>query len=147
MRLRNLPIAALVVAVLVTGTASEADAGAIGRRDRMRHLLNVVRKHHDLPTFRLNRELSSDALRHSRRMAQEGTVFHTRDLYGVVRSYSPSCWGENVGMAGRMRRVLRLWMQSSGHRANILRGAFRRVGIGVAKVNGSVWITVIFYGR
>lgn len=143
---RRLPVIVLVVAVLFAGTATEADAGASRRRDRMLHLLNGVRTHHDLPTFRLNRELSSDALRHSRRMAREGSVFHTRDLYGVVRSYSPSCWGENVGMAGSMRRVLRLWMRSSGHRANILRRAFRRVGVGVAKADGSVWITVIFYG-
>ncbi|HET9672641.1 MAG TPA: CAP domain-containing protein [Actinomycetota bacterium] len=143
---RQLSVIGLVVAMLLTGAVGEANAGALRRRDQMLHLLNGVRRNHDLPTVRLNRELSADALRHSRRMASKGSVFHTRDLYGLVRSYTPSCWGENVGMAGTMRTVLRLWMRSSGHRANVLRRSFRRVGIGVAKASGSVWITVIFYG-
>jgi uncharacterized protein YkwD len=37
-------------------------------------------------------------------------------------------------------------MHSADHRANILRRAFRRVGVGVVKARGSVWVTVIFYG-
>jgi uncharacterized protein YkwD len=79
-------------------------------------------------------------------MAAAGDLFHTQDLHQAVRSYDPSCWGENVGMARYIKTVLRLWMHSSGHKANILRRAFRRVGIGVAKSNGTVWVTVIFYG-
>jgi uncharacterized protein YkwD len=146
MSYRKLPIIVLVVAVLLTATASRADAGAVDRRSRMLHLLNGVRNRHGLPTFRVNRELSTEALRHSRRMAAAGDLFHTQDLYQAVRSYDPSCWGENVGMARYIKTVLRLWMHSSGHKANILRRAFRRVGIGVAKSNGTVWVTVIFYG-
>jgi uncharacterized protein YkwD len=147
MSYRRLPIIVLVVAVLVSGTAAPADAGAVSRRNKMLHLLNGVRRHHGLPTFRINRELSTKALRHSRRMAEANTLFHTRDLFRVVRSYHPSCWGENVGRAAYMKSVLRLWMRSSGHRANILRRAFRRVGIGVVGARGSAWVTVIFYGR
>ena len=147
MAYRKFPIIGLVVAVLVTGTAGSADAGALQRRDRMHHLLNNVRRHHGLPIFRINRELSSDALRHSRRMARSDNVFHTQDLYQTLRSWSPSCWGENVGMARYPRKVLRLWMHSSGHRTNMMKRAFRRVGVGVAKSGGSVWVTVIFYGR
>lgn len=143
---RRLPIIVLVVAVLVTGTASRADAEDLSRRDKMFHLLNQVRRNHGLPTFRLNRALSTDAWRHSRRMADAGRIFHTSDMYRLVRSYSPSRWGENVGMAGRIRRVLTLWMRSSGHRANILKRSFRRVGVGVVRARGSVWVTVYFYG-
>jgi uncharacterized protein YkwD len=79
-------------------------------------------------------------------MADEGRIFHTGDMYRLVRSYGATVWGENVGMAGRVQRVLRLWMGSPGHRANILRRAFRRVGVGVVKARGSVWVTVYFYG-
>lgn len=146
MTYRRLPIIVLVVAVLVTGTASRADAGAVNRRARMLHLLNGVRNRHGLPTFRINRELSTKALRHSRRMAGANDVFHTQDLYRAVRSYHPSCWGENVGMARHLTTVRRLWMHSPGHRGNILKRAFRRVGIGVVRARGSAWVTVIFYG-
>ena len=147
MAYRKLPIIVLVVAVLLTATASRADAGSVDRRVRMLHLLNGARNRHGLPDFRINRELSTKALRHSRRMAAAGDLFHTHDLYQTVRSYSPSCWGENVGKARYIKTVLRLWMGSAGHKTNILRRAFRRVGIGVAKRNGSAWVTVIFYGR
>ena len=146
MTYRRLPIIVLVVAVLVTGTASKADAGAVDRRARLLHLLNGVRNRHGLPTFRINRELSTTALRHSRRMAEGGSVFHTQDLYRAVSSYYPSCWGENVGRAGYIKKVLKLWMHSPGHRANILRSSFRRVGIGVMRARGSAWVTAIFYG-
>jgi uncharacterized protein YkwD len=143
---RRLPIIALVVAVLVTGTASTTGAEDLSRRDRMLHLLNQVRRNHGLPIFRLNRSLSTDAWRHSKRMADAGTIFHTNDMYRLVSTYHPTTWGENVGMAQRLKRVLTLWMGSSGHRANILRRAFRRVGVGVVQARGSVWITVYFYG-
>jgi uncharacterized protein YkwD len=146
MTYRRLPIIVLVVAVLVTGTASRGDAGAVDRRARMLHLLNGVRKGHGLHTFRINRQLSTKALRHSKRMAEAGDIFHTQDLYQAVRSYHPSCWGENVGKARYIKTVLRLWMHSAGHRGNILKRAFRRVGIGVVRARGSTWVTVIFYG-
>ena len=143
---RKLPIIALVVAVLLTGTAAETGAADLTRRDRMLDLLNRSRRNHDLPVFRLNRDLSVSAYRHSKRMAEQDRLFHTDDLSRLLRAYHPSTWGENVGMAGSLRRVRELWMRSSGHRANVLRRAFRRVGVGAIEVRGSVWVTVIFYG-
>ena len=143
---RRLPIIVLVVAVLVTGTAARSGAEDLARRDRMLRLLNQVRSQHGLPTFRINRELSTYAWHHSRRMARQDQIFHTSNLYRQVRAYRPSTWGENVGMAWRVRMVLRLWMHSASHRDNILKRAFRYVGIGVVKARGCVWISVIFYG-
>lgn len=146
MSYRRLPIIALVVAVLVTGTAAKTGAADLARRDRMLDLLNQTRRSRDLPIFRLNRDLSISAYRHSKRMAEQNRLFHTDDLSRLLRAYHPSTWGENVGVAGSLRRVKKLWMHSSGHRANILRRAFRRVGVGAIEVRGSVWVTVIFYG-
>jgi uncharacterized protein YkwD len=143
---RRLPIIALAATVLVTGTAAGSAAGELQRRDRMLHLLNQVRKQHGLPVFRINRELSTYAFRHSKRMARANDVFHTRNLYRQVRTYGPRMWGENVGMARYLKTVRRLWMHSAGHRANILKRGFRRVGVGAVKARGSMWVTVIFYG-
>jgi uncharacterized protein YkwD len=136
----------LVVAVLVAGTSSPVHADDVSRRDKMLHLLNQTRRNHGLPVFRLNRDLSHFAWQHSKRMSERNRCFHTVDLYGAVRSYSPSTWGENVGAAGTLRRVRTLWMGSSGHRANLLKPAFRRIGIGVVRARGRVWVTAIFYG-
>lgn len=42
-------------------------------------------------------------------------------------------WGENVAVGQRSAaEVVRAWMGSAGHRANILNGSFTTIGIGVA---------------
>jgi uncharacterized protein YkwD len=146
MLIRRLPIFVLVVVVLVTATASNAAAEDLTRRDRMLRLLNKTRRNHGLPVFRLNRSLSTKAWRHSKRMVEQNRMFHTQQLYRVVSSYSPSTWGENVAKGTWLGQVRKMWMNSPGHRANILRRAFRRIGIGVVKARGWVWVTAIFYG-
>jgi uncharacterized protein YkwD len=146
MTYRRLPLLVLVVAVLVAGTSSPVHADDVSRRDRMLHLLNQTRRSHGLPVFRLNGDLSHFAWQHSKRMTERNLCFHTLDLYGAVSSYSPSTWGENVGAAGTLRRVRTLWMASGGHRDNVLNARFRRVGIGVVRARGMVWVTTIFYG-
>ena len=143
---RRLPLLVLVVAVLVAGMSSPVHADDVSRRDKMLHLLNQTRRNHGLPVFRLNVDLSHFAWQHSKRMAEQNQCFHTLNLYGAVRVYSPSTWGENVGAAGTLRRIRTLWMGSAGHRANILNPRFRRIGIGVVKARGVMWVTAIFYG-
>ncbi|HEX5936554.1 MAG TPA: CAP domain-containing protein [Actinomycetota bacterium] len=145
---RKITISLLVVVVLVTGTSSsEVRAAEPSKRVRMIRLLNQSRRNHGLPVFRLNYKLSSFAWQHSKRMAGRNRLFHTANLYEAVRTWTPSTWGENVGVAGTLRRVRRLWMHSWGHRDNILNPRFRRVGIGVVKARGLLWVTTIFYGR
>jgi uncharacterized protein YkwD len=136
----------LVVSVLVAGTASEAVADDIRRRDRMLRLLNTTRRAHGKPVLRLNKELSRYAFQHSKQMAGRHRLFHTVDLYSKVRAYGPSRWGENVGAARWLKKVHKMFMNSSAHRRNILNGGFRRVGIGAIKVGRYVWVTTIFYG-
>jgi uncharacterized protein YkwD len=144
---RKITISLLVVAVLATGSASTGvRAAELSKRERMLRLLNQTRRNHGLPTLRLNLELSASAWQHSKRMASRNRLFHTANLYEAVRAWSPSTWGENVGVARRLRRVRTLWMRSGGHRDNILNPRFRRIGIGVVTARGLVWVTTIFYG-
>jgi uncharacterized protein YkwD len=146
MTYRRLPLLVVVVSVLLAGMSSTAHADDLTRRNKMLHLLNQTRRSHGLPTFRLNLTVSHRAWLHSKSMANQNTLFHTGNLYDAVRAYRPSTWGENVGMAGWVTRVRTLWMQSSGHRHNILNGRYRRIGIGVVRARGVVWVTAIFYG-
>lgn len=137
-------IAAVVVA------AVPATAGASSSDDMRRKLLsltNSARRDHGIRGLDLNWRLSRDALQHSRRMAQSRTVFHTSDLYRLIRPWKPSTWGENVGMAGTIRRVHRMFMRSATHRSNIFKTRFSKIGIGVVRRGGLAWATVIFYGR
>jgi uncharacterized protein YkwD len=144
----------LVPFVLVTGLLAvtmiagfEGPAQATTLRTKMFKIINRVRDHHRVHALRLNLDLSGIARHHSRRMAEDGTLFHSSNLGAKVRPYgSPTWWGENLAAAGTLRRVRKLWMHSSEHRANLLSRHFDHVGVGVVKSGGFVWVTAIFYG-
>lgn len=140
-------IAVSLAAMLMA--AAPVTASASGSKEMRRTLLsltNAARRNNGLRPLDLNWRLSKSAIRHSRRMAANRTVFHTANLYRLVRRWHPSVWGENVGMAGTARRVHRLFMRSSSHRGNILRGGYSNAGIGVVRRGGRIWATVMFYG-
>lgn len=65
---------------------------------------------------------------------------------------SYSSWGENIAYIGGVSDTTTLanqfmtnWMNSSGHRANILSSNFTSIGIGVYKVGNTVYATQEFY--
>ena len=139
----------IVLAGMLAATVPETAAAASGSTEMRRKLLsltNSARRNNGLRALDLNWRLSRDAIRHSRRMAERRSVYHTANLYRLVRPWHPSTWGENVGMAGTVRRVHRLFMASASHRGNILRGGYSHVGIGVVRRGGRIWATVMFYG-
>ena len=145
MRFRRLvPIAALVTVLI--GSLGMHEATALTRRQRVLQLVNRQRTSHGLRTVSLNRSLSSYADVHTARMAESGRLYHTINLRARVSPFSAKCWGENVGYAGTIRRVMTLFMRSYAHRENILNRCFRRVAIGTARVRGYTWITMILYG-
>jgi uncharacterized protein YkwD len=132
---------------LTAGAAEEANrAGRQVLRTTMLQLVNASRRNHDVRALDLNWALSKSAWRHSKRMAVRNSVFHTTDLYSLVRRYRPSTWGENVGMAGTLKRMETLFMRSAPHRANILNRRFRHIGVGVYRGRDRVWVTLDFYG-
>lgn len=112
----------------------------------MFELVNGSRHAHGVRALRLNDRLSSYAWRHSVRMAQENTIFHASNVWGEVSRYGAATWGENVGMAGTLPHLERLFMRSPSHRANILASRFRRIGVGVVRARGRAWVTLDFYG-
>jgi uncharacterized protein YkwD len=145
---KTIVIGAVLAAVLVAALPLTADAASNPKemRHKLLSLTNSARRNNGLRALDLNWRLSKSAIRHSRRMAETRTVFHTANLYRLVRRWHPSVWGENVGMAGTVRRIHRLFMRSASHRSNILRSGFSHAGIGVVRKGGRVWATVMFYG-
>lgn len=141
--LTSIVLAAVLVAAvpMTSGATSPKEL-----RRKMLALTNSARRNNGLRPLELNWRLSKGAQGHSRRMAERNTVYHTANLYRLVRRWHPSVWGENVGMAGTVRRAHKLFMRSSGHRGNILRSGFSNAGIGVVSQGGHTWVTVMFYG-
>jgi uncharacterized protein YkwD len=123
--------------------ATSANLGRI--RKAILCLHNEIRAQHGLKGLRQNKRLHKAAVRHSRDMVVHDYFEHTtpkgvtmidrilRSRY--VREDQGWVLGENLawgtGAYGTPRGAVEAWMESPGHRENILRGAYRDVGIGV----------------
>ena len=108
--------------------------------------LNVERSRYGLRPLRLNRRLSAAARAHSRAMTRRhffshdslnGASFVDRiRRTGYLRGAHSWNVGENIAYGSMRlstpRSIGRAWMNSPGHRANILSRSFRSIGIGIA---------------
>jgi uncharacterized protein YkwD len=140
-------ISALVCGLILTA-AGPADASGDPSRWAMKRETNESRIENNRRRVDLRAHMSELAQRHSRRMARRGELFHTANPAGYyLDGVSWSTWGENVGYtSGTVSRMQRLFMQSPGHRANVLNRDFRHVAIGTVRRDGVLWVTVFFYG-
>lgn len=136
----------VVAATFAAAGPASAGARALDMRHRMLHLVNDSRHVHGLRPMRLNAPVSRFAWRHSRRMGRRGFLYHSSGVWPRVRRYGASTWGENVGMSGTLVRLERAFMASPSHRANTLASRFHRVGIGVFRAHGRLWVTLDFFG-
>jgi uncharacterized protein YkwD len=118
------------------------------RRLQMLSLTNQARELHDRADVRLNWLLSRYARRHSLEMASKGYLYHSEadTLVRVLSRYDFAIGGENVGVGTTVDGLQDAFMASPPHRENILRTAFDHVAIGMARVDGHLWVTVLFYG-
>ncbi len=106
-----------------------------------RCLMNRARGRHGLRALRINRKLRRVATGHSRAMVRHRFFAHGPTQARIARTgyfASASSWafGEVIGYGchrnGSAKLVFRRWMRSAGHRAAILTGRFREIGVGVA---------------
>jgi uncharacterized protein YkwD len=132
---------ALTLGPLVTSAEAQSPL-----EKRLFRRVNTARKNHGLRTLRAPDWLTTKARNHSIRMARRGTLYHHRCLSCMFRSRRYDKIGENVGLAATVRRVHRLMMRSSPHRANILGRGYHSVGVGIKKNRRGVWVTEIFWG-
>lgn len=141
-------IAALCLTLLPANPAAAADRRRAAEiRDRVEYLINRDRSRHGLRRLRVSARVQYYARDHAKRMATVGTIFH--DVTGLRSESlrSATSWGENVGMttsSDAARHAQRLFMSSTGHRANILKARWTHMGIGVAKRNGRTYIVQRF---
>lgn len=100
-------------------------------------LTNQVRADNGLAPLVLNGQLASAAQDHSQDMAQEDFFGHTGSDGSSVaervleEGYNYTRVGENVaGGQTTPAAVVEAWMNSAGHRANILNGNYQEMGVG-----------------
>lgn len=96
-------------------------------------------------------QLTDAAQRHSDDMAARNFFEHTNpDGAGpgervTDAGYRWSAYGENIARGQQTpQSVMESWMNSPGHRANILNCSFKNIGIGIHKASGGPWWTQDF---
>src|SRR3954452_12974479 len=151
-------LALLPVALFgVVAVASPAHAAAPTTVQLQADILagtNAQRALHGCAALRLDQRISTAARYHSTFMARTGTFSHVGSgnstfvtrvrAQGYTAPLSENiAWGYRTGAA-----VMTAWMNSPGHRANILNCAAKSVGIGaVYAANGNPYYTEDFGSR
>lgn len=122
--------------------ANPNDISAGDAKDATLCLLNHERRDHHLRGFRDNARLNLASQRHANDMSDRH-YFEHGDFVGRIRSarYLKNARGYTVGENiawgsydyATPASIVDAWMKSPGHRANILNGRFREIGLGVAR--------------
>lgn len=114
-------------------------------------LVNEIRQSNGLQPLTANWELSRVARYKSQDMKDKGYFSHTSPTYGspyqMIRAFGLSfrTAGENIAKGySTPRAVVNGWMNSSGHRANILNASYTQIGVGYV-AQGNYW-TQMFIG-
>ncbi|WP_242964874.1 CAP domain-containing protein [Scatolibacter rhodanostii] len=108
-------------------------------------LVNEQRAANGLSPLTLNQDVSNVARAKSQDMHDNNYFAHTSPTYGspfdMLTSFGISyrAAGENIAMGySTPEAVMEGWMNSSGHRANILNASFTQIGVGYV-ADGNYW--------
>jgi len=108
-------------------------------------LVNVERANVGLPALKYDWELARVAEHKSQDMADKNYFSHTSPTYGspfnMMKNYGINyrSAGENIAQGQKTAaQVVDAWMNSEGHRANILNKNYTHIGVGYV-ANGNYW--------
>lgn len=108
-------------------------------------LVNEIRAQYGLQALEISETLCDGARLKSQDMRDNGYFDHTSPTYGTpfemmrALGISYSAAGENIAMGqSTPEAVVNAWMNSEGHRANILSTSYTQIGVGYV-ADGSYW--------
>ena len=132
-------------------TIPQVDSSVASFEAEVVRLVNDIRVENGLQPLKANWELSRVARYKSQDMLDKGYFSHTSPTYGspfqMIKAFGLSyrTAGENIAMGySSPQAVVNGWMNSSGHRANILNPSYTQIGVGYV-AQGSYW-TQMFIG-
>ncbi|HAS92319.1 MAG TPA: hypothetical protein DCS12_08850 [Clostridiales bacterium] len=113
-------------------------------------LVNVERQKNGLAPLTLDPAISNVARIKSQDMSANNYFAHQSPTYGSAgdmlakHGIRYTAWGENIAAGQRTpEEVVNAWMNSPGHRANILASHFTKIGVGYVN-NGRPYWTQMF---
>ena len=117
-------------------------------------LANEERKAQGLEPLEFSVEVSEVARAKSHDMADSNYFDHQSPNYGspfeMMQTFGVDyrAAGENIAMGQRSpEEVMNGWMNSEGHRKNIMHDQFTHLGVGYVEKNGTTYWTQMFVGR
>lgn len=122
---------------LSAGADSASEAGFLAE-------INATRATQGLGPLTVDSGLRAHARNHTQDMMDSGGIYHSSS--DELTAAAGSGWtklGENVGRGGSVSSLHAAFLDSAGHRANIL-GDYNRVGIGTGTTGGVLYVTVVF---
>jgi uncharacterized protein YkwD len=150
--LRKKYVSAAFAGALLLFAASHAALASpqtSSRATNLLHAVNATRAAHDLGPLHFDAALARAARAHTSEMLREN-VFTHGNFYGrMVSFHLTGSLGENLawgsGSLGEAWSIVRMWLASPPHRANLLRPSYRRLGLGVATgtFQGNAGATVV----
>lgn len=129
----------------------QLDRGVLSYEAEVVRLVNAIRRENGLGELSLNWELSRVARYKSQDMADNFYFSHTSPTYGspfqMIRAFGLTyrTAGENIAYGySTPQAVVNSWMNSEGHRKNILNPSYTQIGVGYVS-QGNHW-TQMFIG-
>jgi hypothetical protein len=123
------------------GLAATADSGT---EAEFLAKINATREANGLGPLEVDGGLRSHARNHTQDMIDAGEIFHSSEAELIAAGGTG--WdkiGENVGRGQSPTSLHQAFMDSPGHKKNIL-GDYNYVGIGTGSSNGYLYVTVVF---
>jgi uncharacterized protein (TIGR03000 family) len=138
----SLPSEAPAVSAKPVRTPGEGAFKLSTEEQEILDLTNKEREKTGLAPLRANAKLVKAARDHSANMARLEMLDHELEGKGpgerlAAVEYASSGWGENCAAGQRTpAAAVESWMNSEGHRGNILNGSYEEIGVAVANSTG-----------
>lgn len=137
----------ITIAILTLPGCGSRDHKVIINEIDKEHLLdyhNMLRESSDepLPILQIDKELQDGAQEWAEYMAKKDRLRHDN-----LSHSSFNILGENIAYGQRsVQQVMDSWMNSSGHRRNIMNKKFTHVGFGVARQEDGTMFWCVKFG-
>jgi len=118
-----------------------------GYEKRVVYWVNVVRKNRNLPRLRVEQCTDGVAERWNAHLAKNDLFYH-QSMQKVLDRCSAQYAGETLGRGAVTPKVLvRMWMNSDGHRAVLVSPSARQIGVAAQPDDQGRWVTTADFTR
>lgn len=113
------------------------------QQETVAHHLNVDRRAHGRSTLGTHAAAQAKAQNWANKLARERRLYHSNLTDGFSGGWC--ALAENVGTGANVAQIQQAYMNSPGHRANILNTRWNGIGVGYAKdSNGRAYTVQVF---